>query len=302
MRTAKMVILTRAWPTWVLPLILFLLAGCGERSSGHRQLIANIGSDTMLNIAVMWAESYAEVEPGVSVEVSGGGSGQGIAALINQSCDLANSSRRIEEREIEAIKASTGQEPREFVVGYDALCVFVHKDNPLDEITMDELREIYRYGGGITRWSQLGVKVPRAKRDEIILVSRQNNSGTYHYFKETVVGKTHEFRLGSLDMNGSKEVVELISKTPGALGYSGLGYATPEVKTLRVSHHDGEPAVAPSLATVLDGSYLISRPMYMVTVGDPPEHVRHYLDWVMTPAGQEILAATGYVPLPQRAP
>jgi phosphate transport system substrate-binding protein len=302
MRIAAIATITRSWPGLVLLAILLLAAGCGERGSGQRQLIANIGSDTMLNIAVMWAETYAEVEPGVSVEVSGGGSGQGIAALINNSCDLANSSRRIEEREIEVIKTRMGQAPQEYVVGYDALCVFVHKDNPLDEISMDQLREIYRYGGAITRWSQLGVKVPRAKGDDIILVSRQNNSGTYHYFKETVVGKTHEFRLGSLDMNGSKEVVELISRTPGALGYSGLGYATPEVKTLRVSHHTGEPGVAPSVATVLDGSYLISRPMYMVTVGDPPEHVRRYLDWVLTPAGQEILAATGYVPLPQRAP
>jgi phosphate transport system substrate-binding protein len=279
------------------------LTGCGKSAGpggGRKQLIANIGSDTMVNLATAWAEEYAKVQPTVSVEVSGGGSGQGVAALINGSCDLASCSRKLEESEVAALKAKRGQEPREFLVGYDALSIFVHKSNPLNELSLEELGEIYGERGRIQKWSQLGVQVPGARDDEVIRVSRQNNSGTYHYFKEVVLGKAREFRLGSLDMNGSKEVVELVAKTPGAIGYSGMGYATPEVKTLKVARQKGEPAVAPTIATALDKSYPIARPLFMYTAGEPAPHVRQYLDWVRAEAGQKVLEATGYIPLPRR--
>jgi phosphate transport system substrate-binding protein len=143
------------------------------------------------------------------------------------------------------------------------------------------------------------VTIPGAKDDKIIRVSRQNNSGTYHYFREAVVGKQSDFRAGSLDMNGSKEVVELVSKTPGAIGYSGMGYATPEVKVLRVASKKGQPAVLPSVATTLDKTYPIARPMYFYTPDEPTAAVKKYIDWVMSPAGQKIVEATGYVPLPK---
>ena len=282
-----------------------LQTGCGKEGgdgsgkSASKSSIQNIGSDTMVNLAQAWAEEYAKVEPSVSIEVSGGGSGIGIAALINKTADIANSSRRLEPEEVEKAKKG-GEDPKEFMVGYDALSVFVHKTNPLTEISMEELGEIYREGGKLARWSELGITIPGVTDDKIVRVSRQNNSGTYHYFREAVVGKKSDFRSGSLDMNGSKDVVELISRTPGAIGYSGMGYATPEVKVLKVSRKKGDPAVAPSITSTLDKTYPIARPMFMYTPNEPGPHVRKYLDWVHSDAGQRIVERTGYVPLPKQ--
>lgn len=265
---------------------------------GKKLSIQNIGSDTMVNLAQAWAEAYAKAEPNVSVEVSGGGSGVGIAALINKTADIANASRKLEAGEEEKAAASAHGKPTEFTVGYDGLAIYVSKDNPLEQISIEELGEIYREGGKLSKWSEVGVKsIPGAKGDEIIRVSRQNNSGTYAYFREHVVGKKNDFKQGSLDMSGSKDVVEQVAKTPGAIGYSGLGYATPAVKILKVSQKKGEPGIMPSIATVLDKTYPISRPMFMYTPGTPPAHVKKYIDWVLSPAGQKVVEETGYVPL-----
>jgi phosphate transport system substrate-binding protein len=272
--------------------------GAGGRTPapGERSTIANIGSDTMLNLAAAWAEAYDRVDPAASIEVSGGGSGQGAAALINGSCDIANCSRQLEEKEIEEIRKRRKLDAKQFVVGFDALSIFVHRSNPLREISVEDLGEMYRDGGTLTRWSQLGVSIPGAKGDAIILVNRQNSSGTYHYFKEAVVGKKNEFKLSALHMNGSKDAVELIANTPNAIGYSGMGYATPEVRQVRVAKKRGGPAVAPSAASALDGTYPIARPMFMVTAGEPTGAVQKYIEWVMSPVGQEIVELTGYVP------
>jgi phosphate transport system substrate-binding protein len=284
---------------------LLLLTGCGKNDGaaggGKKQAIANIGSDTMVNLAIAWADAYAKVDPTVSVEVNGGGSGQGVAALINNSCEIANCSRKFEEKEIADFDAKhPGKEPKEFMVGYDALSVFVHKDNPMTEISIEELQQMYARDGKIAKWSDLGVSnIPGAKGDEIILVSRQNNSGTYHYFREAIVGKKNEMRLGTVDMNGSKDVVDLISKTPNAIGYSGMGYATPAVKHLKISKKKGDKAVEPTIATTLDKSYPIARPMFMYTAGEPSPQIKKYLDWIISDAGQKIVEETGYVPLPK---
>ncbi|MBN1652384.1 MAG: phosphate ABC transporter substrate-binding protein [Deltaproteobacteria bacterium] len=286
--------------------------GCGKKSggekgvtetikSGEKKTIQNIGSDTMVNLAQAWAEEYAKIDPSVSVEVSGGGSGIGIAALINGTADVANASRRLEPEEIKRAKAQTGDKPREYMVAYDAISIFVHKDNPLNEISVDELAEIYKETGKITKWSQLGVtQLPGAKGDDIIRVNRQNNSGTYHYFREAVLGHNSDFKSGSLDMNGSKDVIDLVAKTPNAIAYAGLGYATEAVKVLKVSKKKGEPAIMPSIATTLDKSYPIARPMFMYTPGEPPEHVKKYLDWIHADAGQRVVEISGYIPLPSR--
>lgn len=288
---------------FILPVLLAaslgLIAGCGDGGGarpGARTTIANIGSDTMLNLAAAWAEAYDRVDPAASIEVSGGGSGQGAAALINGSCDIANCSRKLEEKEIEEIRKRRKLDAKQFVVGFDALSIFVHRSNPLREISVEDLGEMYRDGGTLTRWSQLGVSIPGAKGDAIILVNRQNSSGTYHYFKEAVVGKKNEFKLSALHMNGSKDAVELIANTPNAIGYSGMGYATPEVRQVRVAKKRGGPAVAPSAASALDGTYPIARPMFMVTAGEPTGAVQKYIEWVMSPVGQEIVELTGYVP------
>ncbi len=282
-----------------------LLLGCGKSgpdssAGGAKATIANIGSDTMVNLAAAWAEAYAAVDKTVLIEVNGGGSGVGVKGLINGTCELANSSRHIEAKEKEELKAKRGLEAKEFIIAFDALSIYVHKDNPMNEISVEQLAEIYRADGKITQWKELGVdSIPGAKGGEIVRVSRQNNSGTYEYFKETVVGKKNEFKLGSLDMNGSKDVVELVSKTPNAIGYSGMGYATPSVKMLKVSKKKGEPAGAPSIASTHDHTYPIARPMFFYTAGDPSATVKKYIDWVLSDAGQKIVAETGYVPLPK---
>ena len=285
------------------------LVGCGksesgaggEASSGKKTTVANIGSDTMVNLAAAWAEAYAAVDKTTLIEVGGGGSGVGIKGLINGTTELANSSRHIEDKEKAELKEKRQLDAKEFVVGFDALSIYVHKDNPLNEITMEQLGEIYRSDGKITKWSDLGVTaIPGAKGDEVIRVSRQNNSGTYEYFKEAVVGKKNEFKLGSLDMNGSKDVVELVGKTPNAIGYSGMGYANPSVKMVKVAKKKGDPYVAPSIASTHDKSYPIARPMFFYTAGEPAPHVKKFIDWVLTDAGQKLVETTGYVPLPKK--
>jgi phosphate transport system substrate-binding protein len=266
-------------------------------SAAKASSIQNIGSDTMVNLAQAWAEEYAKVDPSISVEVSGGGSGVGVAALINGTADIANASRKLEPEEAAKAKAA-GHDPKEFLVGFDGLAIYVHKDNPIESISLEELAEIYREGGKFNKWSDVGVAgIPGSKGDDIIRVSRQNNSGTYAYFRETVVGKKNDFKSGSMDMNGSKDVVELVSKTPGAIGYSGLGYATPAVKIVKVSKKKGEPGVVPSIPTVHDKTYPISRPMFMYTPGEPAPQIKKYLDWILSDAGQKIVEHTGYVPL-----
>jgi phosphate transport system substrate-binding protein len=260
-------------------------------------VIQNVGSDTIVNLAQAWAEEYARMEPSISVEVSGGGSGTGIASLINGTADIANSSRRIEPKEVEMALRQTGREPREFIVGHDALAVFVHRLNPLEEVTIQQIGDVYRENGPARTWSALGVRNAACRGDRIIRVSRQSNSGTYHYFREAVLGKGADFKLGSLDLHGSKDVVELIARTPCAIGYSGMGYATPAVKALSVARKAGQPAFPPSIETTLDGTYPIARPLFMYTAGEPTAEVRAYMEWIMGEAGQRLVLESGYVPL-----
>ncbi len=263
-----------------------------------KQSIQDIGSDTMVNLAQAWAEAYAKVSPLVSIEVSGGGSGIGIAALLNGTADIANSSRKLEEKEIQKIESTGGKHPNEYVVAYDAVTFFVHKDNPMSEIAIEDLAQLYKEGGKIDKWSQLGVKnIPGSKGDNVVRVSRQNNSGTYHYVREVVIGKSGDFKSGSLDMNGSKDVVELIARTPNAIGYSGLGYATAQVKILKIASKKGQPAVMPSIQSTLDKSYPISRPLFMYTPSTESEAAKKYIGWVMSDVGQKIVVENGYVPL-----
>ncbi|MEO6785515.1 MAG: phosphate ABC transporter substrate-binding protein [Chthoniobacteraceae bacterium] len=280
-----------------------LMTGCDKKSGGDgakKTTIADIGSDTMVNLAASWADAYRKVDKDVSVEVGGGGSGTGVTALIEGTAQIANCSRTFEEKEIADFKRKhPGGEPKQHMVGYDAMSIFVHKGNPLNEISVEQLGEIYKADGKITKWSQLGVTLPAGK-DDIACVTRQNNSGTVHYFKEVVVGKQNEYRLGAVVANGSNDVAKIIGQTVNAIGFSGMAYATPEVKVLRVSKKPGEPAVAPSIESALDKSYPISRPLFMYTAGEAGGEVKKYIDWILSDAGQQIEKENGYVPLPKK--
>jgi len=289
---------------WALFGMLVLLLSCSrkseETSPSGKVTIQNIGSDTMVNLAQAWSEEYAKIEPNVSVEVSGGGTGTGFAALVNGTVDIVNASREITAEELEkATQNANGQAPEEYIVGYDALAVYVHKDNPLNEISIEQLAEIYGEGGTLQKWSQLGTPNPACGNDEIIRISRQSNSGTYIYFREHVVGKTRDFKLGSTDLHGSKDVVELIGKTPCAIGYSGMGYATPAVKMLKVAPKTGAPAIAATVESVLNKTYPIARPLYLYTHGVPNEATKKYIAWILSDAGQSVIEQIGYVPLPK---
>jgi phosphate transport system substrate-binding protein len=260
-----------------------------------RTEIQNKGSDTLVNVAQAWAEEYGKVEPDVAVAVSGGGSGTGIAAMINGTVDIANASRKMKAKEIELAKKK-GQNPVEHVVGYDALAVFLHHDNPAERMTIETLRRIYGRGGGAAKWSDIGLKVPGCDSDEIVVVSRQNNSGTYAYFKTAVLGKKGKYRQGTLDMHGSKDVVDLVEKTPCAIGYSGLAYATDHVKMACIAKEDGADCVMPSVASASDKTYPIARPLFMYTNGEPTGHIKEYMDWILSDEGQCIILRKGYAP------
>ena len=269
-----------------------LLTACG--GGEQRQVIQNKGSDTLVNVAQAWAEAYQTVQPTVVVAVSGGGSGTGIAALINGTVDLANASRAIKDKEI-ALAEKNGQDPVQHVVGFDALAIFLHGDNPLDEISIEQLAGIYGDGGELVNWTDLGVEVPGCKGQEIVVVSRQNNSGTYAYFRDAVLGKS-DFKLGTRDMHGSKDVVDLVEKTPCAIGYSGLAYATDHIKLGCVAKETGGSCVNPSVDSAIDGSYPIARPLFMYTNGEPTGHVGEYLNWIKSDEGQCIILEKGYAP------
>lgn len=269
--------------------------GQGSGGSSGAATIVATGSDTMVNVAQAWAEEYGKENPDVSVQVIGGGSGVGIAALIDSTTAMANASRAMKDKEKALLESKRGEAAKEFIVGYDALAVYVPKDSPIDSISIEELAEIYGDGGKIDEWS--GISDTAASLGKIVRVSRQNSSGTFAYFREAVLGKGRDYKDGSLDQSGSKDVVELVSKTPGAIGYSGMGYATPAVKMLKISREKGGEAVAPTLENAKSGAYPITRPLYIYTAGEPTGALKAYLDWIMSEAGQKVVTDLGYVPV-----
>jgi len=274
-------------------------SGAKPQSQGVAQqsVIAISGSDTMVNLSQMWAEEYGKKKPSVQVEVSGGGSGVGIRDLMQGVVQVANSSRELEPAERDQITRKAGKPPIETVVGHDGIAIYVHKDNPIESITLKQLAQIFGEGGDVTSWSQLGVNINSGdKKDDIIRVSRQNSSGTYLYFREHVL-KKGDFKAGSCDMSGSKDVVELIARTKTAIGYSGMGYATKEVKMLKIGTDENPAGIEPTQENVTKKVYPLSRALYMCTAGTPDGETKNYLDWILSADGQKIVVSAGYVPL-----
>jgi phosphate transport system substrate-binding protein len=286
------------------------LSGCGKKGGssstegggdGSKKKMTEIrvkGSDTMIQLATAWAEEYRKVNPNVMVNANGGGSGTGIAALQNGTTELCNASREIKKEEAEKIKAATGKEVKEFAIAYDALAIYSNKANPVTDISIEELREIWAEGGTFENWEQ----VNPAFTGKIVLIGRQSSSGTYDYFREHICGKTaekkqREFRQGISELVGSSEVVENIVKTPTAIGYSGMGYKTPTVNWLKVSAKKGEPGVEPGVDAARSGKYPISRKLYIYTAGEPTGEAKAFIDWVLSPDGQKIVEKEGFVPL-----
>ncbi|MBC7233617.1 MAG: phosphate ABC transporter substrate-binding protein [Chloroflexi bacterium] len=257
------------------------------------ETIENKGSDTMVNLALAWAEAYMQLHPEVRISVTGGGSGTGIAAMINGTVDIANASREMKPEEIAAAKAN-GITPVEFVVARDAIAVVVHPSNPVQQLTLQQISDIYT--GKITNWREVG-----GENRPIVLLSRESNSGTYVYFLEHVVrlGKADSDLLFSPDtllMPSSEGISCEVRQNPNAIGYDGLGYVTPDQKVIAVAKDASSPYVLPSVATVNDGTYPIARPLYMYTAGEPHGQIKAYLDWILS-EGQTQVTELGFVPL-----
>jgi phosphate transport system substrate-binding protein len=276
---------------------LAALQGCTPWPAPARPVIRIGGSDTMVNLVQAWAESYAAVRPEVTVQVGGGGSGVGIAQWLQGTLDIAASSRDLESSERARAEARWGAPPRVEMVALDAIAVFVARANPIEAVTLRQLGDIYGVAPRITRWSDLSVHVPGCRGDEIVRVGRQNSSGTFHVFRSHTLGSTREYQLGSIDLSGSREVVSLVGQTPCAIGYSGLAYATPEVKVLRLAR-GGEAAIAPSAETVRDGRYPLARSLWLCATCDVAPQVAAFLDWILSAEGQRVAADLGFVPAP----
>lgn len=234
-----------------------------------------------------------QLHPDVRISVTGGGTGTGIAAMINGTVDIANASREMKPEEIAAARAN-GIEPVEFVVANDAIAVVVHPSNPVDHLTLQQISDIYT--GKITRWSQVG-----GEDRPIVLLSRESNSGTYVYFLEHVIrlGEKDNQALFSPDtllMPSSEGISAEVRQNPNAIGYDGLGYVTHDQKVVAVARSEDGPYVLPSVESVNDGSYPIARPLYMYTAGEPRGQVKAYLDWILS-EGQTQVAQLGFVPL-----
>ena len=254
--------------------------------------IENKGSDTLVNLALAWAEAYIALRPEVRISVTGGGSGTGIAAMINGTVDIANASRAMKQEEISAAQGN-GITPVEFTVARDAIAVVVNPSNPVDRLTIRQISDIYT--GQITNWRQVG-----GPDRPIVLLSRESNSGTYVYFLENVIrmGEKSDllFSPDTLLMPSSEGISAEVRQNPNTIGYDGLGYVTHDQKVIAVAQDAGEPYVLPSIATVNDGSYPISRPLFMYTAGEPQGEIKNYLDWVLGD-GQSLVSELGFVPL-----
>ena len=282
-------------------LLLASAASCGPRQGeaetpepGFGATLENKGSDTMVNLALAWAEAYSQVQSDVQVAVTGGGSGTGIAALINGTVDMANASRQIKPEEEEQARAN-GIEPVQHTVAGDAIAIVVHPTNPVDGLTIPQLADIYT--GKISNWAEVG-GVDRP----IVLLSRESNSGTHVFFLENVlrVGPGDEDALFSPDtllMPSSEGISAEVRQNPNAIGYDGLGYVTPDQKVVAVAPGEGQPYMMPSIETVRDESYPIARGLYIYTAGEPQGAVQAYLDWILSLEGQAIVRELGFVPL-----
>jgi phosphate transport system substrate-binding protein len=278
--------------------VLFFLAACGAPSGPatpeQATTIENKGSDTMVNLALAWAEAYGAERPDVRLSVTGGGSGTGLAALINNTVDIANASRAIKAEERASAEAN-GIDPTEFVVARDAIAVIVNPHNPVNQLTLPQLSAIY--SGQITNWREVG-----GEGRPIVLLSRETNSGTHVYFLENVLrlGQKDNKTLFSPDtllMPSSEGISAEVRQNPNAIGYDGLGYVTADMKTIAVAKDANSGYVLPTIATVNDKTYPIARDLYMYTRGEPTGAIRDYLDWVLGPEAQKIVARLGFVPV-----
>jgi phosphate transport system substrate-binding protein len=265
-----------------------------QPSTPTKTAIEDVGSDTIVNLALAWAEAYQKLHPDIRISVSGGGSGTGLAALINGTTDIANASRKITDEEKKGAQTN-GIDPHEIEIARDAIGVIVNPDNPVQQLTLQQISDIY--SGKIKNWKEVG-----GEDRPIVLLSRESNSGTHVFFLANVVrlGDSKNKTLFSPDtllLPSSEGIIAEVRQNPNAIGYDGLGYITPDVKTLAVAAKPAGDFVKPSVDTVNNGTYPIARPLYMYTRGAPAGDIKDYIDWLLGQEGQKIVAQLGFVPL-----
>ncbi len=282
--------------------LFLLLTGCSDSTASSNsnsppttsETIENKGSDTIVNLALAWAERYQEIRPEVRLSVTGGGSGTGIAALINGTVDIANASRQIKPEEIESAQAN-GSDPIEFVIARDAIAVIVNLENPVDELTLQQISDIY--SGKINNWKDVG-----GENRPIVRLSRETNSGTHVYFLEEVLrlGEKENktlFSTTTLLLPSSEGIGAEIRLNPNAIGYDGLGYVTHEMKVIAVAAEPEAGFILPSADSVNNGQYPIARDLYMYTNGEPSGVIEEYLAWILSTEAQTIVTELGFVPV-----
>jgi phosphate transport system substrate-binding protein len=293
MRTMKRVV--------ILVALLSLTVSCGgtaaSSSAQAAAYVENKGSDTIVNLALAWAERYQQEHSNIRISVTGGGSGTGIAALINGTVDIANASRQISPEEAKQAQAK-GIQPKEFVIARDAIAVIVNPANPVNRLTLRQLSDLY--SGKISNWKELG-----GDDRPIVRLSRETNSGTHVYFLETVLRLGHKedktlFSMDTLLLPSSEGIIAELRDNPNAIGYDGLGYVPTDgsIKVLAVAVDANSPYSLPSVETVNSKAYPIARDLYMYTAGEPQGAAKDYLEWIQkSPEAQDIVSKQGFVPI-----
>ena len=277
-----------------LLIIAITLSGCSKKKS-FQNIIEVQGSDTLLNVAQSWALEFLKTNSEASISVNGGGSGVGIASLISGTTNIATASRTMKEEEIKRAKKE-GVIPVETIVANDGIAVIVHKDNPIDKLTLQELSDIF--SGKAKNWKNVG-----GLDKPIVLFSRESSSGTYEFFKEEVLNANNDsykeinFDASASLLNNTSQITDQVSSNINAIGYTGLGFLTRNVKTIQVSEGKDKPYVEPSIKTVQDKSYVISRTLQVYTSGKPTGATKNFIDFILRKKGQEVVENAGFVSL-----
>ncbi|HYR87087.1 MAG TPA: phosphate ABC transporter substrate-binding protein [Terriglobia bacterium] len=265
-------------------LLFLLVSGCGVPP----EAITVKGSDTMVPLGQRWAEIYMKEHPSITIQVTGGGSGTGIAALINGTTQICESSRPMKPEEKNSVKEQRKADVSEIPVALDALAVYLNNQNPIERLTMEQVAKIFK--GEITNWKDVG-----GKDTAVVLYGRENNSGTYVFFKEHVL-ENKDFAEKYQPLPGTAAVINAVTKDAAGIGYGGIGYAK-DVKTISIAKTANAEPIAPKMENVLNNSYPLSRQLFWYLAGPPSGEIKNFVDWVLSPAGQKIVNEVGYYPL-----
>jgi phosphate transport system substrate-binding protein len=265
------------------------LCACGGGSDADsRRSVTVKGSDTMVILAQSWAENYMKGHAQRTIQVTGGGSGVGIAALINGGTDICQASRPMKEAEKDQVRKRHGKDVKEIPVALDGVAVYVHQSSMVPFLTKDQLKSIYT--GRVTNWKDVG-----GKEGKIVVYSRENNSGTYVFFKEHVLNN-EDFAREIQTLPGTAAIVNAVSKDTASIGYGGIAYTT-GIRALPIKLDEKAEAVQPTLTTVQNGQYPLSRSLFFYTIGEPAGLAKEFIDWVLGAEGQKVCELVGYYPL-----